>query len=412
MFSVLKSRAWFFLALASILTVPLASAESLWETRGDTHYRAKRYQRALLAYQTALLQDTDNPRLIEKYEKAALEVFAMGKGPVGSRPQVPFNQMGVRRPPPEAAEEVEASASAGAPEGTPSGADPHSGQPEGGAKDSPPDSPKVRPASGRFRSMGRDRSERGRFRSWKPRRPSADSLAPPAKSAKLPSEPEEDPSGANPADPWAAESKAHSLVQEAKGGAESARSEGEEDEELPDLSKRLVTAKDLERILSRVNRLGGTSSSRDSESSSGSNSGNQASSEAPEDKGPVTFGGSQIVRTDHLKTGYEGADGEEVEAENVEIRLPKYKITKVKLSYSTGRNLRIRGKITNLTQTRVLRPKVYCKVFDEDGVLRGAASGNISPGPNVFPAGKTRSFDLLLRGYTGTVSSYQFEVFP
>lgn len=50
-----------------------------WESRGDAFAQAGRWERAQLAYETALASDPDNARLLQKYQRAFLQVYASGR---------------------------------------------------------------------------------------------------------------------------------------------------------------------------------------------------------------------------------------------------------------------------------------------------------------------------------------------
>lgn len=134
--------------------------------------------------------------------------------------------------------------------------------------------------------------------------------------------------------------------------------------------------------------------------------------EEPATTGPTTYGSSQPVAVGKVRQGYEGAHGEAVEPEDVTIRSAKYEITGVTVAYKRSGNLHISGSITNTSGAPISLPRIYCRIFDEAGVLRGRSFSYLTKGRNIFPKGATREFDIEFQGYRETVASYQFEVVP
>jgi hypothetical protein len=134
--------------------------------------------------------------------------------------------------------------------------------------------------------------------------------------------------------------------------------------------------------------------------------------EEPETTGPATYGSSQPVAVGKVRQGYEGSHGESVAPEDVTIRSAKYEIKGVTVAYGRGGDLHITGSITNVSGAPIALPRVYCRIFDEAGVLRGRSFSYLTKGRNMFPKGATREFDVEFKGYRETVASYQFEVVP
>lgn len=140
----------------------------------------------------------------------------------------------------------------------------------------------------------------------------------------------------------------------------------------------------------------------------------EVAEEVPEEpKGPEVFVASRPVQVNpEQNTGVQGSRGEEVAPEDVVIRSAKYDITGVTVSYDSRGDLHIRGTVTNRSQKIVRNPRVYCRIFDDAGVLRGRTFSYVSPGRNTLALNKPKTFDLHFRGYKEPVESYQFEIIP
>ncbi len=138
-----------------------------------------------------------------------------------------------------------------------------------------------------------------------------------------------------------------------------------------------------------------------------------AKSEDPEKpKGPTVYGTGQIVNLERPRQGFEGTRGEGLTPENVTIRSANYEISGVSVGYSATGDLHIKGTIVNMGAKTVRLPRVYCRIMDEVGMLRGRNFSYVSPGRNSLPPNKPKTFDVQFRGYREPVASYQFEVVP
>jgi hypothetical protein len=87
------------LVLVGILVAGVAWAEpSAWEVRGDAFLQAGNYQRALLAYETALEADPDDKVVLDKYKKTYLLVLSEQKVEADAGRTGSLNRMGALPP--------------------------------------------------------------------------------------------------------------------------------------------------------------------------------------------------------------------------------------------------------------------------------------------------------------------------
>lgn len=333
-------RGFVFLWVALVLVASAVAEIGVWETRGDSFFQARRYEKAMTAYKTALGQDPRNPRILKKYQRALLRVYATGGAPESSGG-------GVSR--------------------------------MGGTKSSKKRRYSGVSRMGGVRPTGRRRQAQDEASDQAVDGEEAPSEAPPEGEASL-GEGTPEASGEDP---------------------ETGEEEGEEDEvdeeakkeELEEMRwRREREQRMLDRIpaLSRLGRTPSRSSRRS-------------------DDGRRVYGGSQNVELDRVRQGNES--GEDAAPETSVVETTKYRIDGITLSYK-GSNLHVSGTVTNISSGLIKLPRVYCRIYDEAGLLRGRNFSYLSPGRNNIARGKTKKFDVVFRGYTGTVSSYQFEVIP
>lgn len=348
------------------------AAPSRWETRGDQLMRQEAFQRAVMAYETALAEDPGSADLRSKYQRAFLRAFESRRveaeaGKTGKIEAVNrLNRMGARRPVP--AEVDGADADLEAPGATP---DPGPDTPGAGtAPESavPPEAATAEAGEG-DPAAGDGEGEAG-----------------PPKSGRITPLPEDYDEGSK-------------LLKLAPDGTVSLVPSGARSRLRP--SSRSVAR----------NRMGarrrGIRGNR-----AGDEPGDEPGAEdAPEEEGPKRYGGGEAVEPTYEVQGFEGSQGEEVEPEDTVIQTTKYRIENIQVSYR-GNDMLVKGEITNISPKNISLPRVYCSIFDKTGLLRGRNFSYIRPGKNVFPRGRKRRFEVKFKGYSDPLGKYQFEVIP
>lgn len=212
--------------------------------------------------------------------------------------------------------------------------------------------------------------------------------------------------GAAPASPGPTSGEA-----EGQSAPATPSSTGEAEDEGVRVRKDGVVELDFKSLLRPVTRLGGARR-RPGEDTAVEGEGDGEGGDPDEPPPPKVYGSAEVVDLGRSRQGFEGTDGEAVETENVRIRSANYEIFGVQVAYDRQGDLHIKGRITNNGGRTVRLPRVYCRIFDAAGVLRGRSYSYVTPGRNALPAGKTKSFDVEFRGYREPVSSYRFEVVP
>lgn len=94
---------------------------------------------------------------------------------------------------------------------------------------------------------------------------------------------------------------------------------------------------------------------------------------------------------------------------DVVVRSGKFEITDIRIGFDS-RGLVVRGRLRNTAGHSFSYPRIYVKVFDGGGTMRGRNVGYVKPGRFVLPSKKSKEFEVKFPSYDATVGSYGFEV--
>ncbi len=92
------------------------------------------------------------------------------------------------------------------------------------------------------------------------------------------------------------------------------------------------------------------------------------------------------------------------------VDAPEYRIDDVEVRFEGSGAVRVSGRLTNKTDHTFNIPRVYVRIYDEEGRFRGRNWSYLQPGRNGLRPGHSKRFSTRFYGVRGAIGAVRFEV--